>query len=112
MKRSNVSLVAGLILLTLSASQVQGQVSFPGPELLGRPTDHSVTINVVANAALQAYFQYGTQSGVYTQTNPVSGAAGPVSAAANVPLVVVLSGLSPNTQYFYRMVYRQVGAST
>ena len=74
----------------------------------GARTDQSVTINVVANAAIHAYFEYGTQSGgPYIQTSPAPGAAGPVSTAANVPLVVVLSGLSPNTHYFYRMVYRR-----
>ena len=107
-----LSCAAVLLVALLPASNVQGQVTFPGPELLGRPTDHSVTINVVASAAIQAYFEYGTQSGVYTQTNPASGAAGPASTAANVPLVVVLSGLSPNTQYFYKMVYRQTGTSS
>ena len=66
-----------------------------------------MTINVVANAAIDAYFQYGTQlnAGVYSQTNTVS-------AAANVPLVVTLEGLSSNTQYCYRMVYQQTGTSS
>ena len=106
--------VVGLVVVTmLPVSSVRGQVSFPGPELLGRPTDSSVTVNVVASAAIQAYFEYGTQSGgPYTQTSPASGAANPVSAAANVPLVVVLSGLNPDTQYFYRMVYRQTSTSS
>jgi hypothetical protein len=101
-----------LVAITLLSSAARGQVSFPGPELLGRPEATSVTINVVANVAIDAYFEYGTQSGVYTQTNPVSGAAGPVSTAANVPLVVALAGLSADTQYFYRMVYRQSGTSS
>ena len=115
MKPSRVPwFVVGLISVTmLPVSSVRGQVSFPGPELLGRPTDSSVTVNVVASAAIQAYFEYGTQAGgPYTQTSPASGAANPVSAAANVPLVIVLSGLSPDTQYFYRMVYRQTGTSS
>jgi hypothetical protein len=106
--------VVGLVVVTmLPVSSLRGQVSFPGPELLGRPTDSSVTVNVVPSAAIQAYFEYGTQSGgPYTQTSPASGAANPVSAAANVPLVVVLSGLNPDTQYFYRMVYRQSSTSS
>ncbi len=99
--------------ILLLASNARAQVSFPGAELLGRPTDTSVTINVVASAAIDAYFEYGTQSGgPYTQTSPAAGAAGPVSAAANAPLVVVLSGLTPNTHYFYRMIYRQTGTSS
>jgi hypothetical protein len=98
--------MGGLVAMLLPLSSASGQVSFPGPELLGRPEPYSITINVVANAAIQAYFEYGTQSGgPYIQTSPVS-------AAANVPLVVVLSSLSPDTQYFYRMVYQGTGAST
>ena len=44
--------VTGLVATLLSLSSAQGQVSFPGPELLGRPTEQSVTVNVVANAAI------------------------------------------------------------
>ena len=62
-----LSFLAGLLAMVMSASSMRGQVSFPGPELLGRPTDHSVTINVVASAAIEAYFEYGTQSGLYTK---------------------------------------------
>jgi hypothetical protein len=115
MKPSRVLWFAvGLVAATmLPVSSLRGQVSFPGPELLGRPTDRSVTVNVVASAAIQAYFEYGTQAGgPYTQTSPASGAANPISAAANVPLVVPLTGLQPDTPYFYRMVYRQTGTST
>jgi Chitobiase/beta-hexosaminidase C-terminal domain/IPT/TIG domain/Calcineurin-like phosphoesterase len=107
-----LSFVVGLFACVLLSSNAQAQVSFPGPELLGRPTDHSVTINVVANAAIDAYFEYGTQAGgPYLLTSPAAGASGPASAAANTPLDVVLSGLSADTEYFYRMVYRQTGTS-
>ena len=107
-----LSFLLGLLAMVMSASSMRAQVSFPGPELLGRPTDHSVTINVVANTAIDAYFEYGTQSGLYTQTYPANGAASPASTAANVPLVAVLSGLQSNTQYFYKMVYRQSGTTS
>jgi len=111
---SVICFLVGLVASTMfPVSSARAQVSFPGPELLGRPTDRSVTVNVVANAAIEAYFQYSTQAGgPYTQTSPVSGAASPASAAANVPLVIVLGNLAPDTQYFYRMIYRQTGTST
>jgi hypothetical protein len=107
-----LSFLIVLLAMMLSAPSIRAQVSFPGPELLGRPTDHSVTINVVANAAIDAYFEYGTQSGVYTQTYPASGAASPISTAANVPLVAVLSSLESDMRYYYRMVYRKSGATS
>ena len=100
-----LSLVGGLVAILLPLSSAQGQVTFPGPELLGRPTSSSVTVNVVASAAIQAYFEYGTQSGSYPYQT------GTVSSTANQPLVVVISGLQSNTHYYYRMVYKQTGAS-
>ncbi len=105
-------LVAGLLVMALLPSNLQGQVTFPGPELLGRPTSSSVTINVVASAAIQAYFEYGTQSGGENQTSSTSGtAASPLSAAANQPLVAVIGGLNSDTQYYYYVVYRQSSTS-
>jgi hypothetical protein len=107
MKPSKVlSLMTGMIILMLTASNVQGQFSFTGPELLGRPTNNSVTVNVVANAAMKAYFEYGTQSGNYT------GQTSTVSSLANEPLEVIIGGLQSNTRYYYRMVYSQDGGTT
>jgi Calcineurin-like phosphoesterase len=81
-------------------------VGFPGPELLGRPTGHSVTVNVVADAALQAYLEYGTSPGVYDhQTNTVN-------SQADEPIVAVIDGLASDTKYYYRMVYSENGGST
>jgi hypothetical protein len=41
-------------------------------ELLGRPTDHSVTVNAIAGQAVQAYFEYGTAPGVYDGQTPAT----------------------------------------
>ncbi len=78
-------------------------VNFMGVELLGRPTNSSISVNVVANQALDAYFEYGTSPGNYTsQTNVVS-------YSANEPIEVIMTGLQSNTKYYYRMVYRETG---
>jgi phosphodiesterase/alkaline phosphatase D-like protein len=80
-------------------------VTFTATELLGRPTDHSVTVNVVAAQNIEAYFQYGTASGVYTsQTSTATSPGG-------TPIQVVIDGLFANTRYYYRMVYREVGTT-
>jgi hypothetical protein len=99
MKPSKVlSFVAGLIVLVLPASNVQGQVvNFTGTERLARPTDHSITLNVVSSSALDAYIEYGTTSGSYSNATAI------VSQAANVPIVIVIDGLSANTKYYYRL---------
>ena len=80
-------------------------VSFTGQELLGRPTNLSITINAVANQAIDAYFEYGTTPGTYTVQTAI------VSSPANEPVEVVITGLQSNTKYYYRMVYRKTGTT-
>ena len=80
--------------------------TFSGIELLSRPTDNSIMVNTVANADMQAYFEYGTSPGSYTNQTST------VSATANEPLKAVMTGLSPNTRYYYRMVYSTNGGTT
>jgi hypothetical protein len=93
-----------LLASSLTAFTLYAQtISFPGPELLGRPTANSVTVNVVANRAIEAYFECGLVSGAYTDQTTI------VSAAANAPIEAVIDGLTADTQYYYRMVYRAVG---
>ena len=71
---------------------------------MGRPTNHSITLNVVSNASLEAYIEYSTTSGVYTNMTPT------VSQAANDPIEIVIDGLSENTKYYYRLMYRVSGS--
>jgi VCBS repeat-containing protein len=107
MKKTTVLLVLIVFLSSLFAmvGEVHAAVTFTAPELLARPTDHSVTVNVVASQNIEAYFQYDTASGVYTnQTSTATSTGG-------TPLQVVIDGLSANTRYYYRMVYREVGTT-
>jgi len=39
---------------------------FIATEISGRPTDTSITINVVPAVALEIYYEYGTVTGTYT----------------------------------------------
>ncbi len=75
------------------------EVTFTGGELLGKPTDTSITINIVPDALIEYYYEYGTSPGTYTHETS------PLTAAGGEPHEVVISGLSPNTRYYYRMIY-------
>jgi hypothetical protein len=99
-----IGLFAFLIGLSASPSKLSA-LTFTGPELLARPTDTSVTVHVVADTALQAYFEYGTTSAVY------AGQTGTITSAANEPIKAVIGGLQPNTKYYYRLVYSTDGGS-
>ena len=71
-------------------------VQFTAPELLGTPTDTSITVNVVPAAALsQLWFEYTTDptfaSGVQETQH--------LSVNAGATHEVEISGLQPSTQY-------------
>jgi hypothetical protein len=72
-----------------------------GKEFLGRPTDHSVTVNAFSLVALEAYAEFGTIPGTYTDQTSV------VTYPAETPIETVMDGLLPDTRYHYRLRYRR-----
>ncbi len=97
--------LAALAFLPASAT-ASAAVTFAASELLGRPTATSVTVNVVADTRLDAYFEYGTSAARCSAHTPT------LTYAAGTPIVVALNGLRVDTGYFYRMRYRAHGAKT
>ena len=78
---------------------------FIATEMLGRPTDTSITVNAAAKKNLEAYYEYGTKAGTYTGKTDI------VLFQANAGVNVEISKLKPNTRYFYRMRYREPGTT-
>ncbi|MCX6161976.1 MAG: T9SS type A sorting domain-containing protein [Ignavibacteriae bacterium] len=74
-------------------------------ELLGRPTSNSVTIHACTNKSLYVYYEYGTDSLNYLSQTGVQ------NSSDSIPFVFTLGNLNPDTQYFYRMRYRETGTS-
>lgn len=74
--------------------------------ILGRPTDTSITASVMFDQKIQFYLEYGTQTGIYTQTTST------YTTVINTPDEVELTALIPNTKYYYRLRYRMVGTSS
>jgi uncharacterized repeat protein (TIGR02543 family) len=74
-------------------------ITFTGKELLGRPTNNSITISVLPDSEILMHYDYGTVSGgPYSHTTDVT-------ATGGTPKVVTITGLSANTKYYYRLVY-------
>lgn len=71
-------------------------------EIAGRPTDTSVTLNVVPAIAMTVFYDYGTDSGSYSARTASQ------TAAANVPLETLIDGLGSNTRYYYRINYNGI----
>lgn len=80
-------------------------VKFICSELLGRPTNNSITINLCADKDLDVYVQYGTQKTVYTNQTSTS------PYTNNVPFNIIINNLQPGTTYFYRVRYRITGTA-
>lgn len=103
--------VTGLLTAALSCS---AQVTFPsinsspwlGQEMLGRVTATSATVNLVFDREAQVYAEYGTAPGVYSSRTPT------LSAAAGVALNIGITGLAPNTRYYYRVSYSAAPATS
>lgn len=74
-------------------------------ELLGRPTDTSITVSVTAERELEVFFEYGVAPGRY------SGRTAAARVAAGDPIQVLIDGLKPDTAYSYRMRFRTPGAA-
>jgi hypothetical protein len=59
-------------------------------------------VNLLADVELEVYCEYRTTSGSYVETEKKTFPGG-------TPIEVVISGLTPNTKYFYRVRYRERG---
>jgi hypothetical protein len=95
----NATIVLSQFLIFIS-NGTANVTTFSGSELLGRPTDNSVTINIVPDNTIEYYYEYGTSEG-----GPYSNSTTPVIATGGDPSEVTISGLIPDTRYYYRMVY-------
>ena len=73
--------------------------------LLGRPTDHSIAVSVLATNDLPVYCEYGRLTGAYTGQTSVT------NLTAGQPGVLVLDGLQANAQYYYRLRYQSSGST-
>jgi hypothetical protein len=78
--------------------------TFLAEPMLGRPTDQSVTVNLLSITGIEAYAQFGAGAGTL-----LTGATTPVRAEAGTSLEIVIAGLDPDTPYRYRLMYRRPG---
>ena len=74
-------------------------------EILGRPTNSSITVSILFYQKADVFWEYGSEPGVYpfhTDTFPV---------AKDATAEVDFTGLQPDTKYYYRTRYRPGGTS-
>jgi len=78
--------------------------AFWGRELLCRPTPDAMEVNVVPHANADAYVEWGTDGETFPS------ATTPVLIPGGNAHHFVLTGLSPNSRYYYRLRCRKPGA--
>lgn len=102
--------ILGASLLTAVLTAQQGDANVDAAttvtsvsQVLASPTDHSITLNILAPNDMESYVEVGTQPGKYTSKTQV------VKSTAKAPFEVAIDKLKANTRYYYRLQYREAG---
>ncbi len=77
---------------------------YAGSELLGRPTDRSIVVNIIAASGMEAFIEYGLVSGNYIQKSQT------FTSLNGEPIEILINSLSPNTRYYYRNNFKLLGS--
>ena len=93
-----------LLACLIPAAGLTGELNFMADPMLGRPTDRSVTVNVISPADLDVYIEYGASPGAYPNATPPL-----LACPATQPIEMVIDGLAPDTRYYYRLRCRLRG---
>jgi len=92
-----------LIVLFVSAFYLSNAQNYT--EVLGRPTDTSITMSILFDKSVNVYWEYGTSSASYSLSTPI------FSTIADTPIEINFSNLTANTKYFYRTKYKLNGST-
>ena len=68
--------------------------------ILGRPTHNSITVSVMFDNTTQYYIEYGVATGSYPNQTTT------FTSTINTPNHIDINGLTGNTKYFYRLMYK------
>ena len=74
-----------------------------GNIVLGSPTNNSVTASIILEKDAEGYIEYYTERGKNKSKMSV------FKTENSEPIEINITGLTPNTQYFYRLNYKKVG---
>jgi len=96
--------IALLALLLCTQAEAQSDVLTAG-EILGRPTDTSVSLKATAAMELEVYVEYSTSSGNYSRRTSRSW------YEAGEQIEITIDGLEPDKLYYYRIRHRRTPTS-
>jgi hypothetical protein len=109
--KKNCILSLFIIVAAFACRKPEDPIPEPGAvqkftEILGRPTNSSVTMSILFDRETEVYWEYSTSSGVYSNKTATA------IAGKDSPLEFDFTNLAANSQYFYRTRYRAQGASS
>ena len=100
MKKSSFQSFTLVLYWLASISLFAQSVNSTGTELLGKPTNNAVTVNVVADAPLSVYYAYATSSGIYSVHTET------LVTTADVPFELSIQGILTDTRYYNIRIHK------
>ena len=73
--------------------------------ILGRPTDDSIVVHVLAEQGTQVSVEYGDSPGQFSERTE------PIAASVDGTAVITVDGLDPGSVYHYRVTYTDANGS-
>jgi arylsulfatase A-like enzyme len=96
---------------TYTVNNLLTDATILGAEFLTLPKTDGVTLNLIASVNQQVFVEYGTAPGQYTlATTPTTFNIDNAKPEFKNPIRIPISGLQPDTEYYYRVRHRNVGA--
>ena len=92
-----------ILLFFIANSSVSAQTY---TEILGRPTNTTITMSILFDQKADVYWEIGTAPATYTFSTPT------YTTVVDSPLVVDFTNLAPNIKYYYRTRYRANGSGS
>ena len=88
-----------LALVCLPRPDAAAQTGFAENIVLGRPTDASIVVHVLADEGTEVFAEFGRTSGSIDERTDA------LESSIDGTAAIVVEGLDANTAYFYRVVY-------
>ena len=106
---SRRSLLVAAVVTSLASTSIGRAIGATNPvinQILGRPTNNSIAISLLSSQSVTAYIQYGYLKGNYSAMSEQ------ISIKSEIPSVIELSSLKPNTKVYYRIKYKASGSTS
>ncbi len=97
---------------TYTVNNLLTDATILGAEFLTLPKSDGVTLNLIASVDQEVFVEYGMLPGKYTaSTTPATFNVDNAKPEFKNPIRIPITGLQPDTEYYYRVRHRNVGAS-